>query len=169
MDTFQEPHINFQSNNHIPVQFSPLNSEKFDPAVWGPYYWFFLETIAYTYPERPTAVTKRKYYDFVQNLPLFIPNPEIGNQFAGFLDRFPVSPYLDSRDSFIRWVHFMHNKINRKLGKEEISLFKALDNYRAHYIPKTVRMSERYHIKKEYIIAVFTLVCFIIIGVNFYR
>ena len=92
-----------------------------------------------------------------------IPNPEIGDKFSGLLDQFPVSPYLDSRDSFIRWVHFMHNKINKILEKPEISLFAALDNYRAKYRPKQIKMSERFHLKQEFIIAFFTVMCFILI------
>jgi hypothetical protein len=90
---------------------------NFDPDVWGPHYCFFLHTIAHSYPESPNAVTKRKYYDLIQNMPLFIPVSEIGNKFSNLLDKYPVSPYLDSRDAFIRWGHFIHNKINEKFIK----------------------------------------------------
>ena len=90
---------------------------NFDPDVWGPHYWFFMHTIAHSYPESPNAVTKRKYYDLIQNMPLFIPVSDIGNKFSSLLDKYPVTPYLDSRESFIRWVHFVHNKVNVSLGK----------------------------------------------------
>ena len=82
-----------------------------DPNVWGPHYWFFLHTVAESYPLSPNQVTKRKYYDLIQNFPLFLPDDEIGNKFSRLLDKYPVTPYLDSRDSFVRWTHFMHNKI----------------------------------------------------------
>jgi hypothetical protein len=116
----------------------------------------------------PTTTTKRKYYDFIQNLPLFIPNPEIGDRFANLLENYPVSPYLDSRDSFIRWTHFIHNKLNVLLGKEEISLFAALDNYRSNYVPKQISVSERFHIKKQYIVWGFIFICLALIFL-FYR
>ena len=48
-----------------------------DPKVWGPHYWFFLHTLAMTYPHHPNSVTKKKYYEFIQNLPLFLPVEEI--------------------------------------------------------------------------------------------
>ena len=83
-----------------------------DPKIWGPFYWFVLHTIALTYPAHPNEVIKKKYYDFIQNLPLFIPIPEMGDNFGAMLDKYPISPYLDSRESFIRWVHFIHNKFN---------------------------------------------------------
>jgi hypothetical protein len=131
---------------------------NFNADVWGPHYWFFLHTIAYSYPDTPNTITKRKYYDLIQNIPLFIPTPEIGNEFSKLLDKYPVSPYLDNRDSFIRWVHFIHNKINIMLGKEEISLFEANDRYNAKYKPKPVLLSEKLQIKKYHIYITLTLI-----------
>lgn len=151
-----------RTNTFIPSDFVHLKPEFMDPTIWGPHFWFFIQTVAYTYPETPNAVTKRKYYDFIQNLPLFIPNPKIGDYFSNLLDNYPVSPYLDSRESFIRWVHFIHNKINVLLQKEEISLFAALDNYRIQYKPKHIKLSDRYNIRKEYVFAVITIICIIL-------
>ena len=50
----------------------------------------------------------------------------MGDNFSTFLDKYPVSPYLCSRDTFMRWVHFIHNNL---LGKEEISLYESLDRF----------------------------------------
>ena len=71
---------------------SELNAE-----VWGTHYWFFLHSIAYCYPEFPNEVTKRKYYDLIMNFPIFIPDIKMGDKFANYLDKYPVTPYLDSR------------------------------------------------------------------------
>jgi hypothetical protein len=155
--TIYDQHELHRKRVELPTDFTPLKAEKFDPEVWGPHYWFFLETLSHTYPPTPNAVTKRKYYDFISNLPLFIPNPEIGDKFSELLDRFPVSPYLDSRDSFIRWVHFAHNKINAVLGKEEISLFEALDKYRQNYLNKKTIQINRFRIHKHYVYLTFAL------------
>jgi hypothetical protein len=106
---------------------------KFDQSVWGPHYWFFLHTIAYTYPEIPNDVSKRKYYDLLINFPLFIPNEKMGMQFATLMDKYPFVPYLDKRDSLIRWVNFIHNKINIQLKKPEIPLLQSLDDYLLYY------------------------------------
>ena len=141
---------------------------KFNADVWGPHYWFFLHTIANSYPKVCNKVTQRKYYDLMMNMPLFIPDPEIGNYFSSLLDKYPVSPYLDNRDSFIRWMHFIHNRINRILDKEELNLFEALEDYREKYKPPPIKISEKMNIKKEYIIASFTLLCLILI-IYFYQ
>jgi hypothetical protein len=106
----------------------------FRQEVWGPAYWFFLMTIALTYPDHANAVTKRKYYDLLHNFPLFMPDQEMGNEFSRMLDKYPVTPYLDYRESFIKWVIFIHNRINVKLGKPEITEEEALDHYFKTYV-----------------------------------
>ena len=140
---------------------------KFSPSVWGPHYWFFLHTVAQSYPLSPNQVTKRKYYDLIQNFPLFLPDEEIGNKFSRLLDKYPVTPYLDSRDSFIRWTHFIHNKINAILGKPEISLPLALDKYNAEYKPKTVRVTESIKIRKHLLYSAFIISCFLLIYIYY--
>lgn len=136
---------------------------EFDPRVWGPHYWFFLHTIAHSYPTTPNEVTKRKYYDTIQNMPLFIPISEIGNRFSELLDKYPVSPYLGSRESFIRWVHFVHNKLNVSLGKDEMSLLDSIDAYNAQYKPVPIILSETLGIRKHYLYAAIILICLIVI------
>jgi len=131
--------------------------------TWGPKYWFFMMTLAISYPDSPNKVTKRKYYDFIHNIPLFIPDSEIGDRFSRLLDKYPVVPYLDNRESFIRWVHFIHNKVNYMLGKEEISFSAALENYLAEYRPKPVYLSDKIKIRKYWIFASFIMICAILI------
>ena len=122
-----------------------------DPKVWGPHYWFFLHTLVMTYPHHPNAVTKKKYYEFIQNLPLFLPVEEISGEFSKLIDKYPVTPYLDNRDSFVRWMHFIHNKINEKLEKPQISLneffVKYYDEYKAH----DEKLSQYYKIREKLI------------------
>jgi hypothetical protein len=127
---------------------NPISNERtpMSPDIWGPHYWFVIHSMAYYYPEYPTNVTKRKYYEFIQNLPLFLPDEKIGNEFSAMLEKYPVSPFLDNRESFLRWTHFIHNKINVKLGKEEISIYKALDEFYYNFLPKPVIEQKKHQI-----------------------
>lgn len=113
-----------------------------DPIVWGPHYWFFLTTIAVSYPKKANSVLKKKYYDFVMNLPLFIPDDKMGNKFSRLLDKYPVEPYLDTRESFIKWVHYIHNQVNKQLNKPELSYIEAMDAYYSQYKPKEIIQKE---------------------------
>ena len=120
-----------------------------DPKIWGPHYWFFIHTVAMTYPIRPNAVTKKKYYEFIQNLPLFIPVESLSGEFSKLIDKYPVTPYLDNRESLIRWTHFIHNKINQKLEKPQISLSEFYIKYYEEYKSQNVKMVEYYKIREK--------------------
>ena len=120
-----------------------------DPKIWGPHYWFFIHTVAMTYPVRPNAVTKKKYYEFIQNLPLFIPVESISGEFSKLIDKYPVTPYLDNRESLIRWTHFIHNKINQKLEKPQISLSEFYIKYYEEYKSQNVKMVEYYKMREK--------------------
>jgi len=126
-----------------------MSDKSFDPTVWGPHYWFFLMTIAISYPLKANETTKKKYYDLISNFPLFIPHPKIGNMFSQMLDEYPVSPYLEGKDSFLKWVHFIHNKINLKLNKDEKTLPETLDAYYELYKPKEIILREEIKYRKK--------------------
>jgi len=122
-----------------------------DPNIWGPHFWFVLHTLAISYPHHPNAVTKKKYYELIQNLPLFIPTESIGNNFTQLLDEYPITAYLDSRESVIRWMHFIHNKINEKLEKPKISINEFYVRYYEAYKPKHVQLKDQYRWKQKII------------------
>ena len=136
-----------------------------DPKVWGPHYWFFLHTVAMTYPHHPNTVTKKKYYEFIQNLPLFLPVQEISSEFSKLIDKYPITPYLDNRDSFIRWTHFIHNKINQKLEKPQISLSEFYVKYYEEYKSQNIKMVEYYKLREK---AIFCVIIATIVGSIYY-
>ena len=132
-----------------------------DPKIWGPHYWFVLHTIALSYPETPTEVSKKKFYDFYQNLPLFLPIEEVGNNFSKFLDKYPVTPYLESRQSLVRWTHFIHNKINAALSLPILNLEESLSAYYENYKPREVKDTQQRQ-RREKIAFATLLLCLII-------
>jgi Erv1 / Alr family len=150
------------------IIFIVMTSKKesgLNPDVWGPRYWFFLHTIAINYPNHPNAVTKKKYYDFIQNLPLFLPVESIASDFSRLLDEYPVSSYLDDRESFIRWTHFIHNKINEKLEKPKITLDQFYVLYYDIYKPVSLKKKEESQWKKK---AVYGFTVISMLGVIYY-
>jgi len=136
-----------------------------DPDIWMDQLWFFLRTVAHTYPDTPNKITQRKYYDFIHNLPLFIPHKEWGNKFSNILDSFPVSPYLANRDSFFFWIHFIENRVNKMIGKEEETLLQHMDNYYKMYLPKEIILSRKFGIHKKYITMGFIMFCLCFIAI----
>jgi hypothetical protein len=128
-----------------------MSNVYLDPKIWGPHYWFFLHTIAITFPHHPNAITKKKYYDLIQNLPLFIPQEEVSSYFSKLLDAYPVTPYLDNRESIVRWTWFIHNKINEKLEKPKISLEEFYVKYYENYKTKDASYLEFYKLRSKII------------------
>ena len=140
-----------------------MPSSQLDPKVWGPHFWFFLHTLAMNYPLRPNTITKKKYYDLIHNIPIFLPVESNMSSFSKLLDKYPVSPYLDSRDSFIRWIHHIHNKINEMLEKPKIPLNQFYTLYYEHYKPNNEKMKDFYKIRGQiiYICVIILLIVFI--------
>ena len=137
---------------------------ELDSKVWGPHFWFFLHTITFSYPLHPNTPIKKKYYEFIHNIPLFIPIKSMSSNFSKLLNEYPVTPYLDSRDSFIRWMHFIHNKVNTRLEKPVLSLSKFYENYYQEYKTVDMKNYDSYVWKSKimYAIIIIIIVCIII-------
>jgi hypothetical protein len=102
-----------------------------------------------TYPKTPNDVTKKKYYEFIQNLHLFLPEEKISSSFKNLLADYPITPYLDNRESFVRWVWFIHNKINEKLEKPQITLEQFYKEYNDVYKSTTTKTIEYYKFREK--------------------
>lgn len=136
-----------------------------EPKVWGPHFWFVIHTMALTYPNRPNDIIKKKQYDFIKNLPSFLPNKTASSNFIGLLDLYPVAPYLDSRKSFIEWTHFIHNKINEMLDKPKIKIDEFYANYYKEYKPIETKLREYSKFKEKLIYfgvigLIITIICY---------
>lgn len=124
---------------------------EYNPSVWGPHYWFFLHSVGFTYPEMPTDGEKKKYYNLIISLPTFIPNNAAANNFQRLIDDYPVSSYLNSKNSFLKWIHFIHNKINAQIGKQEFSYIEFVNTYNNEYKPKNIKYKEQIKEREKYI------------------
>lgn len=123
-----------------------IKASKLDPNIWGPHYWFVLHTIAYCYPSFPNDVVKRKYYDFIQTLPLLIPHPPSSKEISQYIDDFSVTPYLDSRKSFMIYINRMHNYMNKRLDKP---VFDNITDSTEEYLKLYEREQPDYESKKN--------------------
>jgi hypothetical protein len=124
---------------------------RLNENVWLPYLKFTLQTIAITYPKNPNNVTKKKYYDFIQNIPILFPLYPMGSNFVKLLDKFPVTPYLDSRMSFMKWIYFIFNKIDIGDNKPETTFYESLERYYEKYKPKELLDVEKFKKQERYI------------------
>lgn len=141
---------------------------ELDPNIWTRHYWFFLQTISFNYPEYPNKYLKKKYYDFFMNFPLFIPDENIGNKFSEFLDKYPISPYLDSKNKLIKWTIFIQNEMDRFLGLPERSYEEIINKYYDEY-RNTKQIDKKNKINKDRIIASIIIILLLLTSYYFYN
>lgn len=138
----------------------PLN-----PLVWGPHYWFVMHTMAFSYPVNPPAGIKKQYYAFIQSLPIFVPEGEVRGEIERLLAQYPVEPYLGSKDALVRWTHFIHNKVNQKLDRPEVTMRDFYISYFNLYKTDDERSREMYKQKTRLI---FGAVLVALLAVSYY-
>ena len=139
-----------------------------DPTIWGPHYWFVLHTMAFHYPEYPTTIQKKIYHRFVHHLPEFIPNKTISTTYEHILKKHPVTPYLDSRVDFIKWMHFLHNKINERLDKPTITLAEHYEEFGKNFETKQTKLHRLWKEKQKvlFTIAIGTFLIYLYVSTS---
>lgn len=132
-----------------------------NPKIWFIYFKFIMITISLYYPKYPNDVTKKKYYNFIQNIPLLFPEYPLGNNYIKYLEFHPLTPYLDSKESFIKWVHYINNKISLDLNIQEENLEETFKKYFDMYKSKPKKKN------KKYTYIYFTILVLVLVFINF--
>lgn len=83
-----------------------------DINCWYPHYWYFLNMVAYNYPNHPTTIDKKIHFRLLYNFYEFIPDQSLSKLFNQLLDKYPPTPYLDNKLLFMKWMHFITCHIN---------------------------------------------------------
>ena len=87
----------------------------------------------------------------------------MAKSFEELLGLYPVSPYLDSRDAFVKWMHFIHNKVNERLEKPTMTYNDFYQSYYERYKPTEVKWKNFYKIRGQfiYLAIVISLLCLV--------
>lgn len=99
------------------------------PTVWGPFFWHTIHLVALGYPKEPTYAEKKAAREFYESLIHLIPCPTCKLHYADHLKQTPVQPSLDTRKDLFTWTVDLHNKVNRSLGKREVTEQEAIAFY----------------------------------------
>ena len=117
--------------------------------VWSPHLWFSLITLSMKYPKHPTDVIKKQYYTYIHNLPLFYPYDNFDHIFTKLLQKYPLSPYLDTNLDFLKWINFIQNKTDELYELDTKTLNETIVDYYNHY--ESIDIKKRYVSLKKYI------------------
>jgi hypothetical protein len=99
------------------------------PEVWGPMFWATFHITSLAYPDEPTYSEKRAAKEFFNALPFLLPCPVCRDHFKEVLKGIPVETWLDNRASLTEWVWMVHNRVNARLGKPEITQSEFFERY----------------------------------------
>lgn len=86
-----------------------------DPKYWGPYTWYVIHTMAYSYE----SDKKVNYERILNSLKDLIPCFNCREFYKQWINKNPYE--LNNKDSFINWTIALHNAVNQKIGKRNYS------------------------------------------------
>ena len=103
---------------------------NYNPTIWGPKGWFFLDTIILSYPINPDSNHKKIYRDFFNNVGKMLPCEGCRNNYSTHILINPLLEYnLKSRDTLIDWWISIHNMARKSMKKELITPSNFLNYY----------------------------------------
>lgn len=91
------------------------------PHHWGPYAWTTLHFWTFGFPEVATHDDIYNYSQFMHMFGKTIPCHSCRHHFQQLLALYPPEQYMKSRSEFIRWGIDMHNRVNKRLNKPELT------------------------------------------------
>ena len=103
--------------------------QSIKPNIWGHHGWKFLHYVSLGYPSNPTESDKQNYKTFYTSLQHILPCAKCAYNYSHNLKKYPIDNHLSSRDTLIRWVIDIHNKVNSETGKKEYTYEEALSLY----------------------------------------
>ena len=56
-------------------------------------------------------------YDFFMSVSNVLPCLDCMKHFKDHLNKYPITPFLDSKDSLVSWLIILHNMVNVSTGK----------------------------------------------------
>lgn len=103
--------------------------QNFEPSIWGPHAWFFLETVAMAYPTNPTFNEKKAAEKFFKSLTIMIPCEKCRNNYKKHIKKYPIDDnVLKSRDNLFKWIVDIHNSVDPKKQRTYDETFTYYNN-----------------------------------------
>ena len=121
-------------------------------SVWGPGMWHYLHTMSFNYPVNPTDEDKQKYREFVLQLQYVLPCGKCRKNLRKNFKKLPLEPkYMESRETFSKYLYDLHEVVNKMLGKKSGLKYDEIRERYEHFrarCAKPLLYSKRKTVKK---------------------
>jgi len=104
-----------------------------NPEIWGPPTWMFLHSVSLAYPKNPLEEDRKNYSKFFNNLQPVLPCYKCSMNYLHHIQEDPVENHLDNKESLVKWLIGMHNKVNKLNNKDILSYDEVIDKYKNIY------------------------------------
>lgn len=127
--------------------FSDRSKEMTAIDSWGPKTWNFLHTISLSYPAVASESTKEAMFSMLQSLGVLIPCDKCRVHYKEWLNSTVSTPKavaLRGRDSVFGALVDLHNSVNMRIGKPQMSMetaHKIHGNVKGSVCPAPARSS----------------------------
>ncbi len=99
--------------------------------VWGPHTWFFLHSVTFNYPFKPTAEDKLHIKQFFKEIEDILPCSVCRRHYKQHLKNKPIK--CGDRKELAYWLIDLHNIVNIQEHKPTLSYQAVLDIYTKAY------------------------------------
>ena len=93
-----------------------------DPSIFGKHFWGTMHLAALGSPQKFEASDVSAYSTFYKQIPNVIPCQSCGTHLEQIYQLLPIEPALSGSEALFEWTVEVHNAVNRRLGKPEISV-----------------------------------------------
>ena len=102
---------------------------SFEPAMFGPAFWFTLHNGAAAYPDRPTHEIQQGMKMFIMGLPVMIPCTMCKEHAFNYIRKHNLDYETSSKERIFAFFNRFHNFANTRFSKGEITLNDAKRMY----------------------------------------
>ena len=106
-----------------------MDIPKIDQDSWGPSGWKFMHYVALKYPKEPSENDKKNYFNFYNNLQFILPCTKCAEHYKENLQLLSLEKSLENNIELFKWTVDIHNLVNTKLNKPNITYEEAIKLY----------------------------------------
>lgn len=134
--------------------------------IWGPKVWTFIHTVTINYPNNPEQSDKERIAALMYAISDTLPCDTCKEHFKKLINKYP--PNVKSRETLFNWGVNVHNLVNKRLNKKELSYEEVLNIYENKYNMKINFNSKNIYKKNSNLLYNITFILLILILIFLY-